>query len=146
MSIQGLSSGALAAIVLAASLSVSTGTRAAEGDDGALSIELNRLESSDKGCRFTFVAKNAMKRDIAGLTVQVVLFDGKGLVDRMTSLDFQGLPAGRMRVRRFDVPGTDCANVSRILVNDAPECEGPEPGACLAHLSTASRTDTELTR
>jgi len=72
---------------------------------------------------------------------EIALFDRTGLVDRLTVLEFKDLPAGKTKVSRFDLAGTDCAHVSRVLVNSVAECgaQGLEPAACLRGLKTSSR-------
>jgi hypothetical protein len=63
------------------------------------------------------------------------------VADRLTVLEFKDLPAGKTKVSRFDLAGTDCARVSRVLVNSVAECtgQGVEPAACLRGLKTSSR-------
>ena len=65
--------------------------------------------------------------------------------DDLTLLDFQDLPAGRMRVRQFHFADMPCAGIGRILINGASACkgEGLPAGACGAP-SLTSRTGMEL--
>jgi hypothetical protein len=55
-------------------------------------------------------------------------------------LDFKDLPAGKTKVIRFDLAGTDCTKLSRVLINSATECAGVEPGACMRGLKTQTKT------
>jgi hypothetical protein len=107
----------------------------------ALSLELNGVQSSDKGCRLTFVVANQLGADLATVAFEIALFNEGGVVDRLTVLEFKDLPAGKTKVTRFDLAGTDCAKVSRVLVNRVAECsgQGVEPAACLRGLKTSSR-------
>ncbi|TIW38384.1 MAG: hypothetical protein E5V61_32205, partial [Mesorhizobium sp.] len=59
-----------------------------------------------------------------------------------TVLDFKDLPVSKTKVTRFDLAGTDCAKVSRVLINSATECAGAsvEPAACMRGLKTSTRT------
>jgi hypothetical protein len=109
----------------------------------ALTLELNGAEPSDKGCRLTFVVNNNLGAELTKAAFEIALFNDAGVVDRLTVLDFKELPAGKTKVTRFDLAGTDCAKISRILVNHATECagEGVEPAACLRKLKTAAKTD-----
>ena len=109
----------------------------------ALTLELNGAEPSDKGCRLTFVVNNNLGTELTKAAFEIALFNDAGVVDRLTVLDFKELPAGKTKVTRFDLAGTDCAKISRILVNHATECagEGVEPAACLRKLKTAAKTD-----
>jgi hypothetical protein len=107
----------------------------------ALSLELNAVQPSDKGCRFTFVILNDLGADLDSAAFEVALFNTDGVVDRLTVLDFKELPAGKTKVTRFDLPGTDCAKVSRVLVNNATKCSGKgiKPDACMSALKTDTK-------
>ncbi|RVJ19933.1 hypothetical protein CN184_20050 [Sinorhizobium medicae] len=111
-----------------------------------LSIELNEIAPSEKGCKLTFVAGNALTRSLSKVSFEFVLFDKKGLVERMAVLDFRDLPAGKTKVRQFDLAGTKCDAVQSLLSNDAPACigEGVDKGACMTGLKTGSKSDVEL--
>ena len=117
--------------------------RAQEGGAAAapgLLLQLNAAQPSDKGCRLTFVVSNNLGADLSKAAFEIALFNKAGVVDRLTVLDFKALPAGKTKVTRFDLPGTQC-NVSRVLINDATECagEGIDPKRCLADLKAESK-------
>jgi hypothetical protein len=107
-----------------------------------LNLELNAAQPSDKGCRLTFVVNNALGADLSEAAFEIVLFNEAGIVDRLTVLDFKDLPAGKTKVARFDLAGSDCTRISRLLVNSAADCTGAgvEPTACLRNLKTDTRT------
>lgn len=115
----------------------------AQAQESSLFLELNGLAPSEKGCLMTFVVKNGLPNPLEKASFEIVLFDDKGLVDRMTVLEFTDLPQGKTKVQQFDLPGADCAAIDRVLVNDAAECagEGVAPDACIAHLTTATKSD-----
>lgn len=106
----------------------------------ALNLELNALDPSDKGCRLTFVATNDLTVQLDKVTFEMVLFNAEQRVERLTLLDFKTLPAGKTKVRRFDLANIKCDAISRILINDATECvgEGITEGACIKQLKTSS--------
>ncbi|ODT07737.1 MAG: hypothetical protein ABS58_05620 [Mesorhizobium sp. SCN 65-20] len=108
----------------------------------ALVLELNAAQPSEKGCRFTFVVNNGLGVEISKAAFEIALFNEAGVVDRLTVLDFKDLPSGKTKVTRFDLPGTDCGKVSRVLVNQATDCAGPgvDPSACLKSLRTGSKS------
>lgn len=114
--------------------------------DSRLSVELNEVAPSEKGCKLTFVATNGLARSLDKASFEFVLFDGKGLVERMAVLDFRDLPAGKMKVRQFDLAGTKCDQVKSLLINDAPVCtgEGVAKDACMKALATGSKLPVEL--
>lgn len=105
-----------------------------------VSLDLNALQPSEGGCRFTFVVTNGLATPIDRAAYEMALFDKAGVVDRLTVLDFKALPAGKTKVSRFDLRGVDCAAVGRVLINDATECSGAgtPAEACLASLQTKS--------
>lgn len=114
---------------------------AQEADTRHLSVELNRIDPLDGACRLIFLAENALGADLDGLALETVLIDGEGRVERLTLFDFGALPDGVPRVRQFDVPGLDCGQLGRVLINGVAECsraEGCDP------LRTGSRTDVEV--
>lgn len=113
---------------------------------GALNIELNEVAPSQKGCKLTFVAGNEFAQSLSKVSFEFVIFDQKGLVERMAVLDFRDLPAGKTKVRQFDLPGTNCEAVKSLLINDAPACVGDdvEGDACMKGLKTGSKSAVEL--
>ncbi|HTO34537.1 MAG TPA: hypothetical protein VL202_25695 [Pararhizobium sp.] len=132
-------------LALVAILSSGAGA-AAQDSSGSLTVEINELAPSDKGCKLTFVASNGLAQELAKVSFEFVLFDGKGLVERMAVLDFRDLPAGKTKVRQFDLPGTKCESVKSLLINDAPVCtgEGVAKDACMKILKTGSKSSVEL--
>lgn len=117
---------------------------AASPQPPVLSVELNALQASERGCRFTFVVTNDLGGELASAAFELVLFDKSGMVSRITVVDFKELAEGKTKVRQFDFSGVDCAALGRVLVNDATECAGPgiEPKACIRYLKTETRTET----
>lgn len=117
-----------------------------ETQPGTLSLELNSLQPSDGGCRFTFVAQNGLGSDLARAAFELVLFDSEGSVERITVVDFQDLPESRTRVRQFDFKGTECDRLGRVLINDTTDCtgDGIDPKACLRQLDTSTKAPIEF--
>ncbi|WP_165915892.1 hypothetical protein [Aminobacter aminovorans] len=108
----------------------------------ALVLELNAAQPSDKGCRFTFVVTNNLGAALSKAAFEIALFNEAGVVDRLTVLDFKDLPAGKTKVTRFDLSGTDCTKVSRVLINQATDCAGGgiDAAACLKALRTETKS------
>lgn len=136
--------------VLAAATAVLSATGAVLAQEtaasGGLTIELNEITPSERGCKLTFVADNGFEQSLSKISFEFVLFDQKGLVERMAVLDFRELPSGKTKVRQFDLPGTKCEAVKSLLINDAPACvgEGVHKGDCMTRLKTGSRSAVEL--
>ena len=110
-----------------------------------ISIELSTAEETGEACKLSFVVTNDHDADIAQAVFETVLFDAAGQVSRLTLLDFQDLPAGRLRVRQFQFPQS-CADISRVLINGAQTCTaaGLDEGGCAQGLTLSSRTKMEL--
>jgi len=122
---------------------------AAAAQDAApagLTVELNEIAPSEKGCKLTFVAGSALAQSLSKVSFEFVLFDQEGRVERMAVLDFRDLPAGKTKVRQFDLPGTKCEAVKSLLINNAPACvgEGVDKAACMTGLKTGSKSAVEL--
>lgn len=130
--------------LLTSTLAMSLATVPAWAEQSApvLTLELNAAQPSDKGCRLTFLVNNNLGADLSKAAFEIALFNGAGVVDRLTVLDFKDLPAGKTKVTRFDLAGTDCAKVSRVLINSVTECTGAgvEPAACMRKLKTDTKT------
>jgi hypothetical protein len=107
-----------------------------------LLLELNALQKSETGCRITFLATNDLGKALEKVAFEIALFNGAGSMERLVSLDFKALTAGKTKVLQFDLAGTQCDNLGRVLVNDVAACvgDGVEPGACLAGLKTDTKT------
>lgn len=113
---------------------------------GGLQIELNTAADMDGACRISFLVENRLGADLSGAVFETVLFDADGAVERLTLFDMRDLPAGRPRVRQFQIDGVACDDIGRILINGAQTCkgEGVDARACMDDLSLTSRTDIEL--
>ncbi len=114
--------------------------------EGKLGFELNNARQAGGNCRLSFVIQNRMPMAIEALSLEIVLFNSQGLVDQFLKLKAGALPKGKMRVKQFDLKGRNCADISKILINEIAECKGADlgPSSCAAALSLSSRTSIEL--
>jgi hypothetical protein len=130
-----------------AGLLLLAGAAPAIAGDKSLEIELNRLEAVDNGCRLSFVLTNNMDVSVDALSMEAVLFDPDGRVDRFLLLKARPLPSGRTRVQQFDVGDTSCGRIARVLLNDITACagDGLTPPACLDAIQPTSRADVPFT-
>lgn len=130
-------------LLLAAALASASGIATAQEQAAkpALALELNAAQPSQKGCRLTFVVANGLGAELSKAAFEIALFNEVGVVDTLTVLDFKELPAGKTKVTRFDLPGLDCAKISRVLVNRATDCagEGVDPAACMRQLAPSTK-------
>ena len=109
-------------------------------------LELNTVRDTGGACRLTFVAQNQTGQNIDQAVFETVIFDSSGSVLLLSLFDFRDLPQDTPRVRQFDVPGTACNGLGRVLINGANACsvDGAESDACRSSLSVSSRIDLEL--
>jgi hypothetical protein len=132
---------ALLAIVI-----VVTGEPSHAQSRASLSIELNKIESTDQGCRPVFIFNNATGHQLDRLQIDLVLFDPDGVYAKQALLDMAPLYPGKKVVASFMLNETSCEEIGSILVNGLPACEaGSEPELdCLALLSVSSKTSIPL--
>ncbi|EAQ27418.1 hypothetical protein [Roseovarius sp. 217] len=139
----------LAAVLCAASLTLATPSAAQDASPSPqLDLALNAVTPTEAGgCRLSFVIRNDLGAAIEKLEAEAVLFDAEGQVATLTLFDFGTLPAGRPRVRQFDLAGQTCENIGQVLINGIGTCEGAgiAPGACLDALRLSTQTTIEVT-
>ena len=99
-----------AILTLVLGLAVAATSAHAE-EPGKLSVDLNALEQVGQSCRLVFVASNSTGAALDELSLETVLFNTAGTVDRFALFDFQSLPMGKTRVRQFDLPEKDLAQM-----------------------------------
>ena len=108
-------------------------------------LELNAAaETEGGGCRLTYVASNRSDFALDRTAYEVAVFNAEGVVQRLLVLEFGALVSGKTKVLQFDLAGSPCASISRIVVNDVAACTleaTSEPSdVCLDGLSASSRT------
>lgn len=120
--------------------------RSQEQTQPSLSLDLNALEQVGQSCRLVFVASNSTGAAIDELSLETVLFNTTGTVDRFALFDFQSLPMGKTRVRQFDLPDIRCGDIGRVLINGAASCKGQalKGTECMDQLELRSSSGTEI--
>lgn len=115
-------------------------------DDGAITIELNKLEDTDQGCRPLFLFNNQSGHQLNRFQVELVLFDAKGVHSKQILLDMAPLYEGKKMVASFLLTNLDCDEIGSMLINDLPECENSTGTSlsCLERLEVTSKSDTPL--
>jgi hypothetical protein len=118
---------------------------AAQNAPGQFRLELNAAAETEAGdCRLTYVVTNETDAALARTAYELGVFDIQGVVQRLLVLELGALAAGKTKILQFDLAGSPCASISRILVNDVAACtlaEGQtETDLCLSGLAASSRT------
>lgn len=111
-----------------------------------ISIQLNEAVTVEGACRLTFVIRNDLPGTVQELGLDLVMFDTSEGVSGYAAVDFGELPAGKTRVRQYDVFKGDCASIARVLLNDVRACEigGGAATDCLPLLRLSSRSGIDL--
>lgn len=145
----------IALIAAVAAMGLGTGlaaqeTPAAPSDAGGegVTVELNKLEPSDKGCRAYIVVSNPTEASYDAYKLDLVLFQTDGVIGRRLALDLAPVRADKRTVKLFDLEGTQCDTIGNFLVNDVLDCKtasGPVTN-CLANLKVKSLTKAEISK
>ena len=112
-----------------------------------LSIELNKMETADKGCRVVMVINNPTDTEYTAMKLDLVMFEG-GVFTRRVALDLAPIKPQKRSVKLFDLDGLACDRISELLINDVMECKtSTGPGEhCMKNLSVSSLTKTKLSK
>jgi hypothetical protein len=94
--------------------------------NGALAIQLNKLEADGDTCRAYIVLENRSDLSLEALRLDLVMFDVDGVIARRLAVDAAPLAAGRTSVRVFGISGLACDNIGRVLLNDVLACADAE--------------------
>jgi len=121
---------------------------AATADPKDITLELNKLEASEKGCQASLVVGNSADTAYQSLKLDFVVFQPDGVVGKWVRLNLAPVHANKRSVKSFVIEGTACDKVGSLLVNDVVECastEGPL-NDCLARLKVSSLSPVQLTK
>lgn len=112
----------------------------------AQTLELNAMQPGPTGCRVSFLATNTLGNALDRAAVEMAIFASDGGIDRIVTLDFKALTAGKTKVLQFELADLACDGIGRILINDITACQGPgiAATACLDGLVTRSRPDVSF--
>lgn len=113
--------------------------------DKFLSLELNKLEAFEKGCRISFVVKNQLGETLNKTAIELVVFDDQQLISQMVLLDLGRFVPDKTRAIQFDLP-QPCDKISRLLINDFTQCalDTAPREACLSSLRASTRSKVEF--
>ena len=117
-------------------------------EPGTLSVELNKLESSDKGCRAYLVINNTTGTVYQTMKLDLVMFQPDGIIGKRFALDLAPLKAQKKAVKLFDLEATSCDKVGSFLINDIVECKA-ESGPltdCLAQLTLSTLSSVTISK
>jgi hypothetical protein len=113
-----------------------------------LSLELNKLEPGEKGCRAYMVVDNRAETSYSAFKLDLVLFRPDGVIRKRLLLDLAPIKARKRTVKIFTIDDTPCDGFASILINDTAECRadtGPVE-SCLSRLDLKSLASAQLTK
>jgi hypothetical protein len=116
--------------------------------DANISLELNKLEPSDKGCRAYIVVSNPAATPLDSFRLDLVMFQKDGVIGRRFALDLGPLRPNKRAVKLFEMDGTKCEDIGSFLVNDVMECRsgGSAVEDCLGRMKVNSLTKVEISK
>lgn len=95
------------------------------------------------------VVSNRTEEPLETLSLDLVVFDSDGVIDRRLAVELGAVEAGRTRVRVFDMADLDCGRVARLLLNDVLACspeDFDETTPCDDVLRVSERGDVDFIR
>lgn len=134
----------IAALASAVSIPLS-----ATAQEGQLTIELNKFETAQSGgCQAFFLFRNGSDMTFEGFEMSLAILDGSGIIDRLLTIDAAPLPAARTTLKLFEIPETECQNISEILLHDIGTCRPQNADAidCFPLLALESKTSAPLVK
>lgn len=119
-----------------------------EGGKDSITLELNKLEPTEKGCKAFVVASNPTSTAYDALKLDLVMFQTDGVIGRRFALELAPLRPGKRTVKMFDLDGTKCDGIGSFLINDVMECksEAGPVADCLSRIKVNSLTKVELSK
>jgi hypothetical protein len=133
------------ALVTALLCMAATGGVAQTVDDNRLSVELNKVETTDVGCQTYFVIHNRSGYDFDRIGFEVVLFDTDDVIIRRLRFDVAPLRNGRRDVLIFVIDPSPCERIGQILFDNFPDCRTAGGDiACLDIMELSSRAPIRL--
>jgi hypothetical protein len=121
---------------------------ASGAEPGGLSVELNKLEPQERGCRAYVVVTNKTSTAYQTLKLDLVLFQTDGVIGRRFAIDLGPLKPDKRTVKLFDLDATPCDQVGSFLINDVLECktESEPITDCLAGITPTSLAKAQMTK
>jgi len=114
----------------------------------AITVELNKLEPVEKGCRVYTVIDNPGTVAFQSLKLDLILFHTDGVIGRRLMFDLAPLKSTKKTVKMFDLDGTQCDKIGSFLVHDVMECKsdtGPVD-KCLDAITLKSLSNVQISK
>ncbi|MEQ9557389.1 MAG: Tat pathway signal sequence domain protein [Rhodospirillales bacterium] len=114
---------------------------ASAAEKGRIGVELNKLEPAGDACRAYLLLSNGTAAAFTSLKLDLVTFDADGIVQRRVAVEAAPIGAGKTSLKVFDIGGTQCTAIGRVLLNGVMSCKGDkaQTADCLSLVSVSSR-------
>jgi hypothetical protein len=111
-------------------------------------LELNKLEATDKGCRAYMVVNNPTDTAYQSFKLDLVLFQTDGIIGRRFALDLAPVKPQKKSVKLFELDGIACDKIGSFLINDVMDCKAETgvAGDCLQKMTVSSLTNVQLSK
>jgi len=121
---------------------------ATKAEEGAIEIQLNKLEPHGDQCRTYFVVINKKDATFETLKLDLVLFQPDGVIGSRFAVDLAPVKPKKRVVKLFELGDTSCDNIGSFLINEVMECRtDSEPVSnCLEDISVSSLAEAQLTK
>lgn len=139
---------AIAMTAAVATIASAASAQSGEPQQNEISVELNKLEPLEKGCRAYIVVANGSETAYQSFKLDLVLFGSDGIIAKRFALDLAPLKASKRIVKLFDLDGVACDGVGNLLINDVLECRSDTADVpdCLARMKVSSLTKAQLSK
>ncbi len=127
-------------------LALWSGTASAQS--GRLTVELNKFEPIESGCRTFFLFRNTTEFTFKAFEMSLAILDSQGIIDRLLTVEAAPLPAERTTLKLFEIPETQCDSIGEILLHEIVQCE-PDQGEapdCFSVIDLKSRATAPLVK
>lgn len=114
-----------------------------------LTVELNKFEDADSGsCRAFFLFRNETGKSFEEFEMSLAILNTSGVIDRLLTVDAAPLPVARTTLKLFEIPQTECASISEVLLHGIDACrpQNEERMDCFPILDLVSRTPAALVK
>lgn len=132
----------------AVTITVLANLPAGAADPPGVSLELNKLEPDEKGCRTSLVLNNTTDHTYQSFAPEIYLFQADGVIAKRLTINLAPIKPQKKTVKIFTLDGVACDKIGSLLINDIVECKneaGPQPD-CLDHLTTSSLANVKISK
>jgi len=113
-------------VVLALLVVMGFSNKVPAADNGKLVVELNKFEGIESACRAFFLFRNGTRHSFSAFELSLAVLNGKGVIERLLTLEAAPIPAERTTLKLFEIPDTQCGQIGEIILHDIAKCDAPD--------------------